>query len=358
METLLELEALVRRVKSQRRLIVALVAVCTLVVGVIAFLLPPWYRAEASLLPPSQEDSGFGIASLLKGFGVPGVKVATQTAPAEVFLAVIQSRRVTEEMVRRFDLQARYHTRYMVDAVAELGRHSRFGISQAGTIQISVEDHDPKRAAEMANAYVEILDRFNRDVRMTKGRRTRLFVEQRLEETRRALADAETRLAEYEAKHKAVALTPEMSSAIENAAANFAQRQALEVRLGVIRSYTRAHTDDEQQITQHIAQLDRQLEALPTTGLAIARMIREVKTGEQLLLLLTAQYEEARINEVRDVPTVEPLDIATPPERKSRPKRSIMLAITFFLSLGVGVSYAALLPEKDSRTDAGTGRAS
>lgn len=345
MNDALEIRPLLDRVWAHRRWIAALVLGSSLIVGVIAFLLPPWYRAEASLLPPTEDDNGFGIASLLKGFGVPGVKVATQTEPAEVFMAVIESRRVGEEMVKRFDLQARYKKKFMVDAVAELRRHSSFTITQAGTIELSVEDHDPRRAADMANAYVEILDRFNRDVRMTKGRRTRMFVEQRLTETREQLADAETKLAEYESKHKAVALTPEMSSAIENEAQNFAQRQALEVRLGVIRTYSRGPSDEEQQILQQLAQIDRQLEALPTTGLEIARMIRDVKTLEQLSVLLTAQYEEARINEVRDVPTVEPLDVAAPPERKSRPKRSIMVAMAFALSLAASVSYAAFLGE-------------
>jgi uncharacterized protein involved in exopolysaccharide biosynthesis len=344
------------RLWAGRGWIIALVMGSTLIVGVIAYLLPPWYRADASLLPPTEEDNGFGIASLLKGFGVPGVKVATQTEPAEVFMAVVQSRRLGEEMVNRFDLKTRYKKKYMTDAIAELRHHSTFGITEAGTLQISVEDRDPQRAADMANAYVDILDHFNREVRMTKGRRTRMFVEQRLTETQKQLADAETKLAEYEAKHKAVALTPEMSSAIETQAESFAQRQALEVRLGVIRTYSKAQTDEEQQILQQLAQIDRQLEALPTTGLEIARMIRDVKTLEQLQVLLTAQYEEARINEVRDVPTVEPLDVATPPERKSRPRRTIMMAMAFVLSFGASATYAIfrsgpLVPDAGRKRD-------
>lgn len=335
-----ELATLWERIRARRGPILALVAASTVLVGVVAFVLPPWYRAQASLLPPSEEESGFGLSNLLKGIGVPGVKVQTQTAPAEVFLAVLESRRINEEIVRRFDLGKLYGKRLMDDAVRELLSHVRFWVTEAGIIQISVEDRDPKRAAAMANAYFDALDQFNREVRMTKGRRTRLFVEQRLAETRQALATAEQRLTEYESTHKAVALTSETSSAMETAARQHAQRAALEVRLGMIRSYSRGTTDEEQQILQQIAQIDRQLQALPETGLDLARLVRDVKTYEQLLILLTAQYEEARIDEVRNVATVELLDVATPPERKSRPKRSVMIAAAFLLSLSAGIGYA------------------
>jgi hypothetical protein len=307
--------------------------------------MPPWFRAQASLLPPSEEESTLGIASLLKGIGVPGVKVPTQTTPSDVFVAILESRRINEEMVRRFDLMRVYKKRLMVDAVKELRRHAGFVVTDAATIDIQVEDRDPRRAAAMANAYFELLDRFNREVRMTKGRRARLFVEQRLEETKDSLATAEHRLRDYEATHKTVALTPEMSSALETAAKNYADRAALSVRLGVIRGYSRGTTDEERQILQQLKELDRQLTALPATGLDLARLVRDVKTMEQLYVLLLGQYEEARLTEARDVATVDQLDIGTPPERKSRPKRGLLTAAAFFLSLAAGVGYALLRDE-------------
>jgi uncharacterized protein involved in exopolysaccharide biosynthesis len=333
------------RVWAHRRGIVALVAAATVVVGVVAFLMPPWYRAQASLLPPGEEESGLGLANLLKGFGVPGLKVQTQATPADVFMAVLDSRRLHEGVVRRFDLKRRYHKRLMVDAVRELQRHARFKLTEAGIIQISVEDTDPRQAAAMANAYIELLDRFNREVRMTKGRRTRLFVEQRLAETKVDLSRAEQRLAEYQSQHKAVALTPEVSTAVETAARMYAERAALQVRLGVVQGYTRGSTDEELQIRQQLAQIDRQLRQLPETGLEVARLLRDVKTLEQLYALLTAQYEEARIEEARDVATVEVLDVATPPERKSRPKRLVMIASAMMLSLAIGVASVLLREE-------------
>jgi uncharacterized protein involved in exopolysaccharide biosynthesis len=203
-----------------------------------------------------------------------------------------------------------------------------------------VEDRDPKRAADIANAYVELLDRFNRELRSTKGRRTRLFVEQRLVDTRRELAEAEKRFTEYQSKSKTAVMSRDVTSAAETAARLYAERAALQVRMGVIQSYTRGESDEALQIQQELSQLDRQLQALPRTGLAVARLYREVRTLEQVFTLLTAQYEEARIEEARNTATLEVLDPAVKPERKSRPKRGLMIAGAFILSLGAGAVLA------------------
>lgn len=342
MDQLFDFAATWQRVGLQRRTILSLVVAATVLTAVVAFLLPPWYRAQASLLPPTEEETGLSLASLFKGVGVPGVRVPTQAAPADVFLAVLGSRRVNGEIVRRFGLLQLYRKRLVEDALRELRDHTRFDLTDAGVIVISVEDRSPKRAADMANAYVELLDRFNREVRMTKGHRMRLFVTRRLAETREQLGRAEQTLADYQAKNRAVALSPQMSSAVETAARLYAERVALLVRLGVVRSYTRGATDEETRLAQQIAELDRQLRQLPETGLELARLVREVKTLEQVYVLLSAQFEEAQIEEARDVATVEILDVATPPERKAHPHRLIMVGAAFLLSLSAGVAYALM----------------
>jgi uncharacterized protein involved in exopolysaccharide biosynthesis len=140
-----------------------------------------------------------------------------------------------------------------------------------------------------------------------------------------------------------------MSSALETASRRSAERAALEVRLGVIRSYTRGTSDEEVQLSQELEQLDRQLAALPTTGLELARLVREVKTLDQLYALLTAQYEEARINEARDVQTVEVLDEALPPERRSRPHRSVLVLAAAAFGMVAGVAYALMQGEPQTR---------
>jgi len=183
MDREIALAPLWERVKARRRNILILVLVSTAVVAGIAFILKPWYRAETELLPPSEEESGVGVASLLRGMGMPGVKIPTEVAPGDVFMVILQSRGINEQMVERFHLRTRYKKKLMEDAIKELKAHARFKQTAAGTIQISVEDTDRQRAADMANSYVEFLDKFNREVRTSKGRRTRVFIEGRLAET-------------------------------------------------------------------------------------------------------------------------------------------------------------------------------
>lgn len=338
----IEIGPLWDRVWARRVPVAVLVVVATLLTGTVAFLMPPWYRASATLLPPNEEESGLNLANLLRGIGVAGVKVPTQSTPADLFVAILGSRRVNEEIVNRFDLRKRYKTRFTVDAIRKLGTHARFRITDAGTIEISVEDRDPRQAAQMTNAYVELLDRFNREVRTTKGRRTREFVEQRLNDTGKELATAEQSFTNYQAKHKTAVMTREMTTASDAAARLYAQRSVLQVRLGVLQSYTRGESDEAMQISQELAQLDRQLAAMPGTGLEIMRLYRDVRTLEQVYTLLMAQYEEARIDEARNTPTLDVLDSATPPERKSRPRRLLMMAGAFALSLVVGAGWALM----------------
>ena len=334
------------RMWVRRRPIGGMVAVATILSVVVALLLPPWYRAQGSLLPPTEEQSGFGLVGLIRGLAVPGVKIPTEATPADVFLAILGSRTLSEEIVKRFDLQRHYHRRLMEDAIRELRRHTRFRLTEAGTLELSVEDHDRKRAADMVNVYIELLDRFNREVRMTKGRRTRVFLQQRLGETRSELARVEQLLTDYQSKHKTVAISPELSSAVESAARLAAQRMALQVRLGVIRSYTRGQSEEEQQVLDQLTQIDRQLQALPVTGIEIVRLLRDVRTQGELVGLLTAQFEEARMAEARDIVTVEILDRAVPPERRVRPRRSVLVAGVFALSLAVGAAWAAFQGEE------------
>jgi tyrosine-protein kinase Etk/Wzc len=333
------------RVWSRRRAILTLTLCASLVAGVLVFLMPNWYRSEAQLMPPSEDEGGFGLASLLRGVGVPGVKIPTEVSAGDVFVTVLESQRVSEQIINRFNLRKLYKQKYLDQTVKELHHHASFKLTEAGTIKISVEDRDRQRAADMANAYVEYLDQFNREVRTTKGRRTRIFVEARLNDTKVELAKAEQALADYQVKHKAVALSSSMSSAVNEAATLYARRMALQVRLGVVRNYSQG-SEEELQIRQELAQLDDQMRQLPETGLDLARLVRDVKVLGQVFELLTAQYEDARITEARDVVTVDVLDAAKPAERKDRPHRVIMILSVMLLSLTLGVGLSVLQPER------------
>ncbi len=340
MERTVELSSLMNRLLVFRRPIAMFVVVATLLTAVVAFMLPPWFESTATLLPPGEDDSSFGIATLLKGVAVPGIRIPTQATPADVFLAVLESRRIREELVTRFDLKKAYKKQLMEGALKEIKQHVKFKLTDAGTIDMQFEDTNPQRAQQVLGAYIELLDRFNREVRTTKSRRTRKFVEERLVDNKLELSQAEGALMNYQVTHKAAIITPEMSTAAQTAAQIYSQRTALQVRLGVIRSYSAPGSQEEQQILNQLDELEKQMRTMPGTGLELARLLRDVKKYEQIYILLTAQYEQARIDEARDVVTVDVLDPPSLPERKVRPHRTLLIAVGFLLSLAVGVAYA------------------
>jgi len=354
-EHTVSIDALWRRLLVHRRTVSIFVLVSTIATTIVAFTMPNWFKATASLLPPSEEETGFGLARFFRSASVPGIKMPTQSTPAEVMIAILNSRELSEDIVNQFDLKKVYDRHFMQDAVKDLGTHVRFKLTDAGTIDMQAEDRDPKRAAAMLQAYIDRLDRFNREVRSTKGRRTRMFVEQRLNECKTDMAKAEQTLVDYQSAHKAAVMSPTQSTATEAAARIYAQRTALQVRLGVVRGYAREGSAEVQQIEDQLAQLDIQLRALPETGLELARLLREVEKQEQLYVMLTSQYEEARIDEARDVVTVDVLDPPVPPERKDHPHRTLVIIAGFLLSLSLSLAYALFQEDRPPGSASGLG---
>jgi len=315
----------------RRRAMIA-VTVGTLLAALLAFLWPPTYRAETVLLPPTEEDTGFNVSSVIRGLNVPGIRLPSRTGPEDVTMAILGSRRIAAILVKRFDLMRVYRVPREDLAIRALQQRSDFKVGESGTVVVRVEDRDPKRAADLANAYAEELDRFNREIRMTKGRRTRLFVETRLQETRLALDAAEEALRKYGEQHHTVALSADQLSSVESAARLFAEQATLEVQLGVARQYASDSSAEVRRLRQQLYEVNRLIGSLPDLGLELARLVRTAKIQEQVFALLSAQYEEARITEARDVTTVEVLDVADPPHRRAWPRRGLLIAAGFAIS--------------------------
>lgn len=327
--------------RPYRKRILAAVVLGTALAAVIAFVWPPTYKATATILPPSEDDTGFSVTSVLRNLSVPGVRIPTRSGPGDIVMSVLESRRLAGTLVDRFDLQKVYGKKTRAAAIRELQSRASFDMDPNGSVAVTVKDRSARRAADLANAFIDELDRFNREVRMTKGRRTRIFVEQRLEETRKRLAEAEQALKDYQSEHRAIALTPEQSSAVETAAQLFAAQAALQVQLGVAREYATEQSEDVRRLRQRLDQVNREIAGLPALGLELARMMREMKVQEQVFALLSAQYQEAQINEVRDVATVELLDTAVPPDRPWWPRRGRLIALGFALSLIGSLAWVA-----------------
>jgi tyrosine-protein kinase Etk/Wzc len=332
----------------------AAILIGTTLTAILAFVWPPTYQAETVLLPPTEEETGFSVSAVLRGLNIPGIQIPSRTGPEDVTMAILGSRTIAATLVKRFNLLSVYGLHREEQAIRELHTRSAFKLGESGTVIVRVEDRDPKRAAELANGYAEELDRFNREIRMTKGRRTRLFVERRLDETRSELEKAEDAVRTYGERHHTVALSGDQISAVESAARLFANQTSLEVQLGVTRQYASESSAEVRRIRQQLAEVNRLIASLPDLGLELARLVRAVKIQEQVYSLLSAQYEEARINEARDVTTVEVLDVATPPDRRAWPRRGLLIALGFAISALGATGWVAWNVRRSGALSAGT----
>ena len=339
----LDLRAMGASVRRRWRFVLGTALGAALLTLGITFLVPKWYTASAVILPPEESDllSNMSLAQrALSKFPAFGI-LQDYFTPADVYKAVLGSRTVQEELVREFDLQRVYRQKSREKTLKALSQHTRLKLNADGTLKVSVEDKDPKRAADMANAYLIALDRFNVEKRNTTAHRTRVFLQTRLADTDSLLRSSEEALRRYQEQHGTVA-PPNVGSADVQAAADVMSRKLmLQVRLGVLRSYLSEDTDQVMQAKQELAQLERRLAAIPELQGDLVRLIRDQKVYEQLYLLLTAELEQARIRETMNTPTVQLLDDAVPPERHSRPKKGLLTLAAWLVALIGAAAWAA-----------------
>jgi uncharacterized protein involved in exopolysaccharide biosynthesis len=340
-ETFLDLLALVLK---RRRFLFWNSLVVTLAVLIISFFLPTRYKATASILFPPENGQGLaGLTALMQQFDISKHLMTGSSSNTQIYLAILKSRTIADSVITEFDLIHRYKSKNIESARRHLRSLTEFKLTNGAVIDISVEDTNRETAARMANAFVVHLDDLNRSTRMGEGKRSRIFIEKRLAETTSRLNAAEDGLRKFQESHPGVALPPDASIAASASADLMAQRIALGAEVEMLQGSL--HRQATALVTKRaeLAALDRELEGVPALSLEIARRYRDVKVQQAVFELLTAQYEEARIQETKDVPTVEVLDTAVPPIRKSFPHRGIMTLMAMFFSLAAGLLVAAFL---------------
>jgi uncharacterized protein involved in exopolysaccharide biosynthesis len=358
--------------------IIALCAVMTMGTLVVSFLLPKIYESTATLLPQLESNNGVGLGALFAsgaassaaqslGISLPG----SPATPTDVFTAMLKSRIMADDIIRRFNLMEHYETKTMHDARGSLEGATRIVVTKEKVIKVAVEDRDPQLASDIANFYVSNLDRLNQTLSVSKARENRKFIEQRVAETQTALVKVEDALKEFQTQNRTVAIEAQSKAMIEATAMIQAQIMAQEVQLQVMGSYLSSNNPEIARVQSSISELRKQLQimetgksgkerlpgdrlrpaitSVPTLALEYGRLARDLKVQETLYALLISQYEQAKLTEARDTPTVQVLDPAIPAERKSRPKILLNVLIAGILSLFVGLFWAFVRGAMDRR---------
>lgn len=360
---------------------VAIISFCSLAVVATLFwslTLPKTYESTATLLPQLESDNGLGLGSLLTagasgnaaqnlGISLPGAPAT----PTDVFLAMLKSRIMADDIVKQFNLMERYETLTKQDARRALEGATSIVVTKEKVIRITVEDKDPQLAADIANFYLSNLERLNQTLTVSKERENRKFIEQRLSETQGALVKVENALKEFQTQNRTVAIEAQSKAMIDAAATIQAQIMAQEVQLQVMGTYLSPDNPEIARVQSSLSELRKQLRimesgksgkermaedrlrpaiiSVPALALEYGRLTRDLKVQETLYALLMSQYEQAKIAEARDTPTVQVLDPAVPAERKSRPKISLNLLIAGILSMLIAIFWAFVREALDRR---------
>jgi len=307
----------------------------------IAFLMTPVYTARTTFLPPQQQQSGMAsaLASLGSLASLAGLAGAAggMKSPADQYVALMQSVTAEDRLIEQFNLQQVYDAKYRFEARNELEKHTRILVGKKdGLISVEVDDIDPERAAEMANAYVEELRRMTSVLAVSEAQQRRVFFEKELQDARDQLTKAQHEL--QASGFNFGALRAEPRAAAESYARLRAEITAAEVRTQVLRGSLADSAPEVQRQLAQLAALRGQLARLEQTadasvGPDYLTKYREFKYRETLFELFARQYEIARIDESREGALIQVVDIAVPPEYKSKPKRGLIALAAASLSL-------------------------
>ena len=277
---------------------------------VVVFLMPKWYTARATILPPHEDTPSFQAmnqftASLQLDRFLPFTE---QITLSDIYLAIMDSDTVARRLIERFDLAEYYGQSTMVKTMKELRSRSTVAPTLKRVLEVKVEDKDPQMAADLANAYVEELDTLFRETRSTAGKRQRLFLETRVEEERADIDSLDVALADMQKEEGVTALAGGLTEAATAAGELLGRRLALAVQLEVLDETGIASGPARRQLELELDALDRKIARLPELGLGIARGIRDLRMHEFLYEELIKQLEAAKIEEARNTPAVEILE--------------------------------------------------
>jgi tyrosine-protein kinase Etk/Wzc len=371
---------------GDRRFIVRFVLGAAVLAIVVSLLLPIRYEAKIVLLPPTQNSStGSALLGQLGNVGTLG-SLATLAGgslgiknQADMYVALLTSRTVEDAMIQRFALMKEYHEKRMSDTRKEFERRTTaVAGTKDGLIRITVEDRDPKRAAELANGYVEEFRKLSASLAITEAARRRLFFEQQLQQAKDDLTGAEEAMRKTQQSTGVLQIDSQARSLIESAAVLRAQVVAKQVQIQSMRSFAAEDNPDLILAKQQLAALQTQLERMAgsqsdigsdinlskgrvtESGMEYLRRFRDLKYHETVFELLAKELEIAKLDEAREGAIVQVVDAAVPPDKKSSPHRLlIVIAVTicaffvavFWILVRNNLARAFELPENRHRLE-------
>ena len=361
-------------IKWRKYIILNSFVICC-IIAVISLCMPKWFASSVTILPPSSESSGLGISSLMQDvpFNLGAFGMGGMSEEASLVTAIFKSRTMMESVIREFDLIKVFKCVNMEEAVRALRSRVWIKVNDEGTITLGVKsktkwfagnegNNDTRTFVQnIAKYFVSELDRLNKNFRNERAVNHRMFIEKRYLQNKNDLRVAESALQEFQKEYGVIALPEQTAAAIEAASKIQAQIMLKEVQVGVLESSLGKTHSDVIRAKSELSELRNKLNEMkngsvdidssesnfsnvyipfndvPDIGVEYIRLFREVTLQEKLMEFLLPQYEQAKIEEARDTPTIQVLDPPSKPIKRVSPKRMMMVLtagiISFLLSL-------------------------
>ncbi|MGD1081705.1 MAG: lipopolysaccharide biosynthesis protein [Candidatus Sulfotelmatobacter sp.] len=331
----------------------------------MAFLIPPRFTSTTRLMPPDQ--AGQGMASMLASIGkavgdiggIGGEGLGLKTT-GDMFIGVLRSRTVADEVINKFDLRKEYGVRRYEDARKALAAVTDVSSDRrSGIITLTVSDRNPERAAAIGREYVESLNRIVITLNTSSAHKERVFLEERLGQVKQDLEQAEKDFSQFASKNTAIDVKEQGRAMIGAAAELEGQLIAAETELEGLRQIYTPGNVRVRSVQARIDEYRRQLQKmggkasdgaeaeplqngnpteqsqdpypsirqLPILGVTWSDLYRRTRVEETVFETLTRQYELAKVEEAREIPSVKVLDAPDVPEKKSFPPRLILMIL-------------------------------
>ncbi|MDP7527338.1 MAG: Wzz/FepE/Etk N-terminal domain-containing protein [Candidatus Marinimicrobia bacterium] len=368
---------------TNRRLILKNTIIVAFISLIISLLLPKWYASKAVVL--SSGAGKFNFLSSISPIPVANFGLSTINEDINNFIAILQSRTVKEYMVNKFNLVERYNQRDIEYAMEAFEEKMELEVTEEGTLEISIIDKDPIVAKQMVSEALIMLDQINQNIGMEAGRYNREFLEKRLNQNENNLEKAELDLKIFQEKTGIIDLVAQLSSTMQMSAQAYnsifdaytelyAKKIETETQLAVAKTTLSINNPtlmqlekllNEQtfQLEQLMIELDAKLQyllssitptqvdnipniefsvsfnSLPSLGLENARLIREVKMQSTIQEILIPQYEQAKLEETKNIPTLQLIDKPKVAINKAKPKRALIVIGSTLMSILVSLTF-------------------
>lgn len=332
-------------------MIMSITCIFALIAVVVSLLMTPIFTGRALLMPPQQQSTGSNALAGLSSVAGLATGALGLKSQDDMYISFMTSESFQKKIIERFDLHSRYHTELLIDTRQALNSHVRLGSDKKSSLMsIEVDDHDPVFAANITNAYVQELGLFLGKIAITEAQQRRLYFENQIKKTQEDLALAETTFRQIQQSSGLQIPSALADIGIKEIAELHGQIRARELQLQAMNSFaTLQNTEVKKFMTElltmraHLAKLEQGSNAEGSQGkLQQGALLayRNMKVQESILESLVKQFEFARVDESKEAPLVQVVDAATPPERRSSPKRTALVMVSAIAGFVIGLVLA------------------